>query len=141
MNPQAMRQAIRTRINTLLIVPHPEIEWILREDFGRTPVPSTDHVIIDILPARSRQAATGSPRLFRTRGVLVFRISTPLTDGAGRNEEIAALISPNFLALLDNGVTPPVRYFTPNWAPSEVPDETWFVARLAVDWEVDVSAA
>lgn len=136
-NPRSVRRAIRSRIKTYLIDEHPEIEWIFREDFGRTPSPTEKHVIIDIMPAHSRLVGTGAPRLFRTRGVLVFRIATPMTDGAGPNEDIAETIAPHFRALLDSSVSPPVRYFAPSWAPSEVPDETCFIGRLTVDWESD----
>jgi len=140
-NPQAMRQAIRSRIKTKLIDTQPTIAWILREDVGRKPDPAGDHVIIDILPAHGRQAASGSPRLFRTTGTLVFRIATPLTGGAGRNEEIGAIIAPHFRGLLDTDVSPAVRYFTPVWSPWEVPDEMWFIGRLAVRWESDANEA
>lgn len=137
-NPMSGRQAIRSRIKTYLADPHPEIDWILREDYQQASPPTGEHVVIDILPARSRLVGTGAPRLFRTRGALVFRIATPMTDGAGRNEEIAeTIIAPNFRALLDSSGTPAVRYYTPLWAPSDVPDETMFIGRLAVDFEYD----
>lgn len=141
-NPMSGRQAIRSRIQTYLVTPHPEIQWILREDFQQAAVPSGEHVIIDIVPARSRLVGTGNPRLFRTRGALVFRIATPMTDGAGRNEEIAeTIIHPHFRALMDFSVSPAVRYYTPLWAPSEVPDETMFIGRCAVDFEFDFNEA
>lgn len=140
-NPQAMRQAIRSRINSRLIVLHPEVEWVLREDIQRAMRPSRSHVIIDILPAHARQVATGEPRLWRTRGTLVFRIATPMDGGAGPAEAIAAFIAPEFTSLLDVSVTPAVRYFTPTWAPSEVPDEQWLATRLTVDWQIDSSDA
>lgn len=136
-NSQEMRQAIRSRINTYLIEPHPEIIWIFREDAQRAAGLTVSHVIFDILPARARQVSTGTPRLFRTRGTLVWRIATPLLDGAGPNEAIDALIEPYFRSLLDTSVSPAVRYYTPHWAPSEVPEETMFVARGVVDWEAD----
>lgn len=137
-NPMAGRRAIRSRINTRLIIPHPEIAWIFREDYQQSAAPTDEHVVIDIVPAHARLAGTGSPRLFRTRGALVFRIATPMTDGAGRNEEIAeTIIAPHFRALLDSEVAPPVRYHTPLWAPSDVPDETMFIGRLAVDFVFD----
>lgn len=137
LDPQAMRQAIRSRIKTYLIDEQPAIAWILREDVARKATPTGSHVIIDIIPAHARQAATGAPRLFRTRGTLVFRIATPLTAGAGPNEAIATLITPHFMALKDGAI----RYYTPVWGPSEVPDETWLVTRLVVDWEADSDAA
>jgi len=136
-SPQGMRQAIRSRIKTRLIDEHPEIEWILREDAQRAPGVTQSHVIIDILPARSSLVASGNPRLFRTRGTLVFRIATPLSDGAGPNEAIAELITPHYRALLDTDVSPPVRYYFRDWSPSEVPDETWLVTRLVVEWDCD----
>lgn len=135
-NPQGARQSIRSRIKTYLIDPHPEIPWIFREETGHAMLPTGEHVIIDILPGRARQVATGSPRLFRTRGTTVWRIATP-PGGAGRNEEIAELIHPHFRSLIDTSVSPAVRYYTPVWAPSEVPDETWFIGRSVVEWECD----
>lgn len=137
---QAMRQAIRSRIKTRLVDLNPGIDWILREDVGTStgkPMPGDSHVIIDILPARSRLAGTGNPRLFRTRGTLVFRIATPLGGGSGPNEAIAGIIAPEFRALLDTSVSPHVRYFTPLWTPWELPEDVWFVGRTVVEWEVD----
>lgn len=140
-DPQAERRAIRSRIKTHLVDPNPGIVWILREDIGTStakPPPSQDHVIIDILPARSSQAAMGTPRLFRTRGVLVFRIATPLDKGSARNEEIAGIIMPKFRGVLDTSVSPAVRYFTPLWTPRDPDDEdVWFIGRLSVDWQAD----
>lgn len=129
----AIRGAIRDRIATYVSEPNPDIQWILREDVQRVGPPSGTHVIIDIIPARSHLAGSGTPRLFRTWGVLVFRIATPQVDGAGPNELIAALIEPYFRALRAGDVL----YAVPHWAPAEVPDETSFIGRLVVDWQAD----
>lgn len=139
-NPRLERQAIRSRINTLKTA-HPEIQWILREHVGQVTITDGDHVIIDIVPGRAAQVGSGNPRLFRTRGALTFRIATSLTGGAKRNEEIAELIIPFFRSLLDTDVAPPIRYYTPVWAPSELPEETWFVGRLVVEWQADFNEA
>lgn len=139
-SPLLIRRAIRSRIKSRLIEVHTDIPWIYREDVQRDdPRMTAPHVIIDIVPARSRLAATGSPRLFRTRGALAFRIATPMTDGAGPNEAIAEQIAPHFNALLDAEVDPPILYYVPLWAPTEVPDEQWFVGKLTVDWRADTS--
>lgn len=140
-NPQSVSRAIRSRIKTYLIDLHPEIPWIFREQQGHAALPTREHVIVDIVPGRARQASMGSPRLFRTNGSLVFRIATPPGE-ASRNEEIAqAIICPHFTAVLDTDGVAAVRYFTPVWAPSEVPDETWFIGRVSVPWTADYSEA
>lgn len=141
-NPMSGRRAIRTRIQTYLVEPHPEIPWILREDYRQEQAPSGEHVVIDIVPGWSGLVGSGSPRLFRTRGALAFRIATPMTNGAGRNEEIAeTIIHPHFRGVLDSSVTPAVRYHTPLWAPSEVPDETMFIGKSVVDFVIDFNEA
>lgn len=138
-NPMAIGQSIRSRIKTLVIDPHPEIEWIFRDEVQREPTPTRSQVIIDLVIGRTRQASTGSPRLFRTRGSLTFRISTSMVDGRGVNEQIAEeIIHPHFLAI--RAGDPPVLYLTPAWTPSEVPDEQWFVGRSVVEWTSDFNA-
>lgn len=136
-NPQAIGQAIRSRIKTTLIDTQPTIQWIFREDVRREVDLAASHVIIDIVPARAWQAGSGTPRLFRTDGVLTFRIATSLDGGRGPNEAIGALIEPHFRGILDSSVSPPVRYSTPVWSPWEVPDEAFFIGRLVVNWQVD----
>lgn len=132
-----IHRSIRSRIKTRLIDQHPEIEWIFRGESNRTPGLQQSHVIIDIVTGRSWLAGSGNPRLHRTVGALVFRIATPLTDLWGPNEAIADLITPHFRALLDTDVTPAIRYGVPSWSPSEVPEETWNIGRVRVEWQSD----
>ncbi|HZR80362.1 MAG TPA: hypothetical protein VFD92_04620 [Candidatus Binatia bacterium] len=136
---QRIQQAIRSRIETLVVAPNPSILWFYRWQQREYAGLTVSHVITDIVPSESKQVAMGSPRLFRTRGILAFRIATPLDSGSGPNEAIGDLIEPHFLALVDTSTDPPIRYRKPYWSPWEVPDESMYIGRLVVPWQADTN--